>query len=454
MTQGNYFDPFTLSNALSTDRILPGHTLYLRGGIYNIGSGKGELDCLLQGSAESQITIRPLPGERVRINGGLNMLMNICQYVTLRNVEIAPTPTTRAFATTEEIDFPRGLNFTGIGNKLWNCIIHDAQQGVGWFGSGVGEVYGCLFYNNGWDVGGERDYAIYSHNHAGGRRDLKHNIFCKQFGGYGFHGFSGGNRVQDYYLDANIFIESSAIFNSGVQARNLHYLNNVVFNGQFRAGASDSGVNEDVEFVGNYFDCYSTDAAGCLYHPTVSFTGNTIVRRSGAGYQCASYAEPASGMTSLVWNNNAYYHNVGEHLHPLQKNLTEYFFPDWQGLGLDADSTYTRDLPTTNIVRVFPNAYIDIDDPRVGIVVIHNHEGLNNVDVDLSALNLTNGVQYKLMQVQNPYVDTIMFTYNGNPVSVDMQAGSHSVAVPTAYSDALSATTFPQFGCFVLEKIG
>lgn len=449
MTLGTITDPFSLSEALTTDLIRSSDTLWLRGGIYTIGNGKGTLDCLLKGTSSKPITIRAYPGESVRINGGLTFLANNCQFVILRNVEIASTPTTRTFATKADIDFPLGAYFTGVGNKLINCIIHDCQEGCAWFGSGVGEIYGCLFYNNGWNVDGERDYAIYSHNNAGGRRDLKHNIFCKQFGNYGFHGFSTGNRVKDYYIDSNVFLQSSQIFESGVEASNLHFTNNCIFNGISRGGGGELTTNQDLEMTGNYYDCSIIEPAGILYFANTTFTGNTIVRRNITGYQCAALKTSEGAVTT--WNNNTYYHNLPAHLHPFELNAVEYFFADWQGLGFDADSTYTRDLPTSNVVFVFANNYTDAYDPRAGIVAIYNHQQLDTVSVDLSALSLTVGTQYRLMQAQDPYIDAVTFTYNGN-LSIDMRAASHSVAVPTAYNAALAGTTFPTFGCFVVEK--
>lgn len=445
-------DKINFSTAIQSARVLPGDTLWLCDPEYIFENGLGRRDIKLNGTAEAPITIRPLPGVRVRINGGLTFLAENCSYVILRDIEIGPTPTTRVFSTKEDVTIPIGASLTGIGNKLINCFVHDCAEGVAWFGSGVGEVYGCVFFNNGYhttDVGGNRDYGIYSHNHFGGNRIIKHNVFCKQFGAYGFHGYSGGNRVQDYTVEANVFIQSSAIFDSGVLAEDNRFVGNFGYDAEFRAGTSDIPASVEVEITGNYL--YGNQV-GFLFYQNIIFSGNTIISPAGdSNYMCAGYHTPISGINSMEWDNNVYFHNQPAHLRPLGKDNIEYLFEDWQALGLDANSTYTRDMPTANHVVVLPNEYADSGSPRMGIVVIYNYEALDAVGVDLSALNLDVGASYLWRQAQDPLNDTGTFVYTGNPVSFSMIG--HTVAIPTGAALVLAGSTFPAFGAFVIESI-
>lgn len=65
---GTIDDPLTISDALSHVWIKSGHTVWLRGGVYNAQSS---LTCTLQGTAEAPITVRNYPGEVAQIDAAL-----------------------------------------------------------------------------------------------------------------------------------------------------------------------------------------------------------------------------------------------------------------------------------------------------------------------------------------------------------------------------------------------
>jgi hypothetical protein len=99
-----------------------------------------------------------------------------------------------------------------------------------------------------------------------------------------------------------------------------------------------------------------------------------------------------------------------------------------------------------NETHVIANEY---DDDRA-TVVIYNAALADTVDVDLSALPLTVGREYVLRNAQNYFGDTpISFTYTGLAVAVSMTGWT--VAVPIGASEPLVASSFPAFGCFLLE---
>lgn len=101
-----------------------------------------------------------------------------------------------------------------------------------------------------------------------------------------------------------------------------------------------------------------------------------------------------------------------------------------------------------NEVQVWPN---DDDDDRATIV-IYNAALAATVNVDLSALPLTVGRAYVLRNYQNYYGDTpFAFTYTGAAVAVPLTGWT--VATPIGASEPLFDSSFPAFGCLLLETI-
>jgi hypothetical protein len=69
--------------------------------------------------------------------------------------------------------------------------------------------------------------------------------------------------------------------------------------------------------------------------------------------------------------------------------------------------------------------------------------------VDVSAV-LDDGDDYTLTNAQDPD-DVATGTLSGTDISIDMRAVSHTVASPVNW-DA-PGSTFPIFGCFILERV-
>jgi hypothetical protein len=79
--------PWDIASALDGSRkIAPGDTIYLFGGTYR-RRPQELFEIRLAGTAGSPIQIRPIPGRRVRIDGGLSM-QNPSAYVWVRDLEI------------------------------------------------------------------------------------------------------------------------------------------------------------------------------------------------------------------------------------------------------------------------------------------------------------------------------------------------------------------------------
>ena len=85
-----------------------------------------------------------------------------------------------------------------------------------------------------------------------------------------------------------------------------------------------------------------------------------------------------------------------------------------------------------------------------GHLVIYNYDHDNTVVVDVSSL-MSAGDNYKLTNVQDYYNDIITGAVEaGNVITISMTG--RSCASPIASGLTLTST-FPEFGCFILEKI-
>lgn len=97
--------------------------------------------------------------------------------------------------------------------------------------------------------------------------------------------------------------------------------------------------------------------------------------------------------------------------------------------------------------RVFlrPNDY---DGNRANLV-IYNQDLVDSIVVDVSSL-MWNGTVHA-RNVQDYFNDIQILTVVDGNITIDMQAENRTVSTPVQWSAA--PTTFPEFGCFVLEKV-
>lgn len=100
-----------------------------------------------------------------------------------------------------------------------------------------------------------------------------------------------------------------------------------------------------------------------------------------------------------------------------------------------------------NTSFAIPNAY---DNTRAHIAV-YNADALDRVAVDVSTV-ASAGRSYRLRNAQDYFNDIQTGTVAGDgTITIDMQAANRSVQAPVAWN--APATTFPQFGAFVLELV-
>jgi hypothetical protein len=99
-----------------------------------------------------------------------------------------------------------------------------------------------------------------------------------------------------------------------------------------------------------------------------------------------------------------------------------------------------------NQVFLRPN---DNDANRANLV-IYNQAQADTIEVDVSAIFGASGT-VQARNVQDYFVDIQTLTITAGVITINMQAANRTVATPVQWT--APATTFPQFGCFVLVKI-
>jgi hypothetical protein len=209
--RGTRESPWDVESALAgRHRVAPGDTLFLLGGTYRRRPAE-QYEVRLVGAEGLPVRVRPAPGARARIDGGLTVL-EPSAHLWIEGLELfvsEPQPDRPAGPGSFPADFKRpwgGLNVHGGGHcKFLNLVIHDCRQGVSWWsGSHDSELYGCLIYDNGWPATDRgHGHAIYTQNNEG----TKVIADCILTGGHGFslHAYGSSRAdVNNYQVEGNV----------------------------------------------------------------------------------------------------------------------------------------------------------------------------------------------------------------------------------------------------------
>lgn len=215
--RGSRQSPWDLESALATQpRVGPGDTIWLAGGIYKHPDRRTESSgykVRLRGIPLKPIHVRPLPGQRVTIDGGLSILPP-SNWLWIWDLEIIVSENSFMPRRLDEpgshpASYNRpggGLNVhTGRSCKYTNLVIHDNAQGVGFWNEATdSELYGAIIYDNGWEGPDRRHgHAIYSQNQLGAKTIAD----CIMAGGYSYSLHAYGSRqafVDNYLVEGNL----------------------------------------------------------------------------------------------------------------------------------------------------------------------------------------------------------------------------------------------------------
>jgi hypothetical protein len=255
--KGTRESPLEIEAALGNSQVKPGDTVYLMGGKYQRRPAE-KFVIRLAGAEGKPIQVRPAPGERAIIDGGISF-QNPSAHVWLRDVEILvsePQPAKPVGPGSFPKDFTRpwgGLSFDG-GNacKAINLIIHDCRQGISaWSSARDTEIYGCIIYDNGWPATDRgHGHAIYTQNKDG----IATIRDCIMTGGHGYtmHAYGSSRAyVDNFLIEGNIaYNGGSFLIGGGRPSHNIRARDNYLYGISLQLGYS-APFNEDCEVRDN-----------------------------------------------------------------------------------------------------------------------------------------------------------------------------------------------------------
>ena len=243
---GTVQSPWDIASAFDgRQKVAPGDTIYLLEGVYR-RRPKELFEIRLVGTADKPIYIRPAPGARARIDGGLSM-QSPSEHVWVRGLEVfvsepAPAEPVSPGSAPKDLNRPWGgvYMYAGKSCKYINLIIHHCNQGIScWKGEIDPEIYGCIIYGNGW-LGMDRGHGhcIYTQNDEGVKRISNCIMSCRYDGTYTMHAYGSSRAyVNNYLVEENIcYGKGPFLIGGGRPSRNIRVFRNYLYNVDMRIG--------------------------------------------------------------------------------------------------------------------------------------------------------------------------------------------------------------------------
>ncbi len=407
---GSINSPLDLATALgSLTPARPGDTIWLRNGRY-----LGNFVSYLTGTPSAPIIVRQYPGERATIDADTSQRTTPALTVNGSDTwywgfEITDSNPVRM--VTGGYNPPRGTSVWVLGarTKFINLIVHDGEQGFGYWSTAVdSELYGNLIYNTGFDSDDRgHGHGIYVQNATGTKR-IVDNIMFNGFS-FGIHAYTQGGRTDNIHMIGN------TILNYGVLSRRSGPKANLYM----------GGVDSQFPLVQEnyiYFSPFTSGGRNLDLQP--SCINGRILNNYSAGGTAMSVFCVGTTMTGNFFAG---------------RTITD--VPT-------AGNTIQSTVPTGVKVFVRPNQY-----ERGGRanITIFNWSLQSHVTVDLSGAGFAVGTPYELRDAQNYFgAPVVTGTYNGQPITVPMLG--LSAVPPVGNVPIVPPHTAPQFGAFILVK--
>jgi len=496
-SSGNPWDFQTALNKVGV--ILPGDLVWMRNGIYahapqNSIPGVQEgyiFQSTVSGTPSGQTTFRSYPGELARVDGGafggVAYGFHACARPTL-TVGNSASPSSYGYLTFQDIEFfssstegrlsgddssfptaitrSDGPNIFGTGVKFINCIVHDLSSGIsGWRQAQSKEFYGNVVYNNGWQgTPNKHGHSFYMQHSvsASGLATIKRNISMGPYD-WGIQAYGSSNtEISRFRISENTFI-GNQIAHGGIiigtrpggladRLTDNQILSNFGYGADlaFYFSQPDGNSYRDLVGANNYFYKAFWELSSWKVG---TFTNNWII--SPALLKVVDLYPNMPGATIPPWtlNRNVYVvSSVGAPVFGVETEAPR-TFAQWQArTGYDANSTLATALPAgTNYVIVQGNIY----DTNRAHVANYNWTLGNFAAIDVSTLSWGMGSTVMVRNAQNYFVDVVTNQITStNTLVVDMRSASHSMALPYGDTTPTAPMTFPDFGAFVLIRMG
>lgn len=458
---GSLTNPSNLS-ILDTS-VPPGSTIYLDAGTYGTG-GSDSFISTISGNAESPIVIKPKDGADVVIDACI--IVSAGSHVHWSNVVFTNSMETRLCAFGERLGAFR-IDYDVTGYKVINSVFHNCGHPV--FGptgyNGQIEVYGCVFFYNGFydsDLVGTAQFrgsAFYGQGSASGTKLLEDCISFKNWHN-GMKGWGDNLHVKNFTFRGNccfgnewqIFVGTANEPALNILIEECHHLSLSAFNsagrGESMIGYIHGATGSDIIIRNNTFwsevmDWYLSTPLSVNHWQNMQVRGNRIIASGAGARTLVNYSNQAE-MPVIEWDDNKYYGNnfwAGGELN----------FEAWKAAtGFDISSTCTDGLPSENIIDVRANKY----QAGRANVIVYNHESLDTVLVDMTGV-LQIGDSYIVRDVENYFEPIYSAVYDGNPIPLDMTTTAISAVIGDhqhLIDNGVLEHTPPEFGCFVVER--
>lgn len=441
---GSLNNPWDLDSALlGHPEVAPGDTIWVRGGTYHPVEEPSKYNIKVSGSEDNPVVIRAYPGERVSIDGGIQIYNT---NVVFWGFEVFSSDTDRiseeSGSNPSTYNRPGGILVLNKNVALINNIIHDGETGItaqvsiGNYYSENAVIYGNLSYNNGW-IGPDRGhgYGLYSQNELG-TKYIYENIIFNNFGGYSYHIYREGGPLKNFVFFGNIAINGNFLVGGLQPTSNIRLDENYTYNATTRLGFS-AVENETISVQRNHFWNVNENALEVKWWENVRILQNYIYSND-----ILAFLQFSSFPNNYDWDENFYY---SANLRPFNINNSIIPWESWKNsTGFDTQSNFYSVLPNKTNVIVRPNYF----EAKRGNIIIQNWSYVDTVSVNITTLGLEIGDKYTIHNAQNFYAETIEGTYNGGLITIPMKGWT--VAKPIGWDEPLGENTFPTFGTFVL----
>lgn len=466
---GSIAFPWDLITALNQPSgVLPGDTIYLRGGVYS-----GNFISNLNGSNGSYIRVIQYPGERATISdtrqyaGGATLQIN-GSWTSYEEFEVTNSSAIRT-STSSSSFRPMGLQIQAPHTRILHLIIHDTGHGIGfWKEASDSEIYGCIIYNCGTQNSpgnyNTHGHGIYTQNNTG-VKTIEDNVIFNQFG-FGLHLYPNPGNVQGYRINGNTLFHNGILTGAQVRMNNIlvetyppypsddiviqsnrtyEDYTNIAHTSLYDTDVLTGGVTGSYGNILIDSNCFAGNSrAGfiALNWDTAIFTHNFMYcRTETAGAILPVSASPAD----YTWNFNSYYGLNAAAQFVFQNNPATNF-NSWQSLsGFDASGTYTNNSPNGYSVYQEPDRYT----AGRSLITFYNWDSL--ATVSFTPYGLNNGDAFEILDVQNIFGAPVFTgTFDSLNPAISIPTSYSSVATPLGWN--APPHTSQVFNCYILRK--